>query len=79
MAPPPTATSEPAEQMRMMLAGHVVTQCLHAMASLSIPDLIAKGHCKIGELADATGTHAPSLHRMLRTLASLGVVVLRHR
>ena len=74
MDPPPTATSEPAEQMRMMLAGHVVTQCLHAMASLSIPDLIAKGHCKIGELAGATGTHAPSLHRMLRTLASLGVL-----
>ena len=56
-----------------MLAGHIVAQCLHATASLGIADLIKKGHRAIGDLAAETGTHAPSLHRMLRTLASLGV------
>src|SRR5262245_27116888 len=32
------------------------------------------GRGAIGELAVATGTHAPSLHRMLRTMASMGVL-----
>src|SRR5262249_50602129 len=68
-----TATLDPVEQMRVMLAGHVVAQCLHATALLGIADLIEKGHRTIGDLAAETGTHAPSLHRMLRTLASLGV------
>jgi len=62
-----TATPDPVEQMREMLAGHIVAQCLHATASLGIADLIKKGHRAIGDLAAETGTHAPSLHRMLRT------------
>jgi O-methyltransferase domain/IclR helix-turn-helix domain len=66
--------STPAEQIRQMLAGHVVAQCLHAIAYLGIADLIANGHSAIDELAAATGTHAPSLHRMLRTMASMGVL-----
>jgi DNA-binding IclR family transcriptional regulator len=73
-AAPSTSTPGPAEQMRAMLAGHIVTQCLHATASLGIADLIAEGRSAIGDLARATGTHPPSLHRMLRTLASLGVL-----
>jgi hypothetical protein len=64
----------PAEQIRQMLAGHVIAQCLHAIAYLGIADLIANGHSAIDELAAATGTHAPSLHRMLRTMASMGVL-----
>jgi hypothetical protein len=63
--------------MRTMLAGHIVTQCLHSLASLGIADLIAKGHGNISDLAAKTGTHEPSLHRMLRTLASLGVLTER--
>jgi hypothetical protein len=67
-----TPTLDPVEQMRVMLAGHIVAQCLHATALLGIADLIEKGHRTIGDLAAETGTHAPSLHRMLRILASLG-------
>jgi hypothetical protein len=33
-----TATPDPVEQMRVMLAGHIVAQCLHATASLGIAD-----------------------------------------
>jgi SAM-dependent methyltransferase len=73
-AAPSTSTPEPAEQMRAMLAGHIVAQCLHATASLGIADLIAEGRSGIGDLARATGTHPPTLHRMLLTLASLGVL-----
>jgi hypothetical protein len=68
------SATTPAEQMRQMLAGHAIAQCLHAIAYLGIADLIANGRGAIGELAAATGTHAPSLHRMLRTMASMGVL-----
>jgi O-methyltransferase domain len=57
-AAPSTSTLGPAEQMRALLAGHVVAQCLHATASLGIADLIAKGHSAVDDLAVATGTHA---------------------
>jgi O-methyltransferase/IclR-like helix-turn-helix domain-containing protein len=73
-AAPSTSMTVPAEQMRAMLGGHIVAQSLYAIAALGIADLIAKGHTAIDELAAATGTHSPSLHRMLRTLASLGVL-----
>jgi O-methyltransferase domain len=64
----------PVDQMRMMLAGHVVAQSLHVLALLGIPDLIESGHRALDDLAAATGTHPPSLRRMLTTLASLGVL-----
>lgn len=65
---------EPVDQMRTMLAGHIVSQSLHALALLGIPDLIESGLRGLDDLAAATGTHQPSLHRMLTTLASLGVL-----
>ena len=67
-------STDPVHQMRKLLAGHIVTQCLYALAFLGIPDLIADGHDIIGDLAAKTGMHEPSLHRMLRTLASIGVL-----
>ena len=69
----PPSGDRPSEQMEKLLAGHFLAQCLHAAAALAIPDLIAKGCSTIEELASATGSHRPSLHRLLRTLASIGV------
>jgi len=75
---PTPASSEsqpqPHEQMEAMLQGHFVAQCLHATAVLGIPDLIEQGHSSVDELAFATKTNQPSLNRLLRTLASLGVL-----
>ncbi len=64
----------PVDQMRELMAGHIIAQCLYSLASLGIPDLITNGYVTIGDLAAKTGTDKPSLHRMLRTLASLGVL-----
>src|SRR5215210_7233884 len=64
----------PVDQMRELMAGHIVAQCLYSLAWLGIPDLITNGCATIVDLAAKTGTHEPSLHRMLRTLASLGVL-----
>ena len=63
----------PFEQMQRMLSGHFLAQCLHVAAKLEIADLIEKGHATVDELTIATACHGPSLHRLLRTLSSVGV------
>src|ERR1700751_3441298 len=50
-----------------------VRQALHVAAVLGIADLIAKQPKSTTELARATGTHAPTLARVLRTLVAAGV------
>ena len=56
-----------------MLAGHFVAQSLHVVAVFGIADLIKKGHETADQIALAAGCHAPSLIRILCTLASMGV------
>jgi O-methyltransferase domain len=56
-----------------MLVGHFMAKCLHTAAVLGIADLLVKGPTKIEILATATGCDERSLHRLLRTLASVGV------
>jgi hypothetical protein len=63
----------PNAKMRDLLTGYWVTQAIHVAAKLGLADLIKDGPRKAEELATATGTHAPSLHRLLRALASVGV------
>src|SRR5437867_10178421 len=57
-----------------MATGHYVSQAIYVAAKLGIADLLAKGPESHDELARATGTHAPSLRRVLRLLASAGVL-----
>jgi hypothetical protein len=49
------------------------SRLLYVAAKLRIADLLADGPRTAEELAARTRTHAPSLHRVLRTLASLGI------
>jgi methyltransferase family protein len=71
----PVAQPSPSEQMIRMTSGHVIAQALYVVAELGIPDLLATKPSTSAELAHAVGAHAPSLYRVLRTLASLGVFV----
>jgi hypothetical protein len=50
-----------------------MSQAIHVAATLGIADLLAEGPRTADELAEATGTHAPTLYRLLRALASVGV------
>ena len=50
-----------------------VSQAIHVAATLGIADLLEDGPRSADELAEATETHAPTLYRMLRALASVGV------
>jgi hypothetical protein len=49
-------------------------RALYVAAQLGVADLLASGPQDIATLAAHTGTHPPSLHRLLRALASLGVL-----
>jgi SAM-dependent methyltransferase len=53
--------------------GHYFTQALLLAVKLRIAEQLADGPRQADDLARATETHAPSLRRMLRLLASVGV------
>lgn len=63
----------PGQILFQMITGYRISQMVCVAARLGIADLIKDDPRTAEELAEATGTHAPSLYRVLRTLASLGV------
>lgn len=65
-APPEAVLTE-------ILLGSLASQSLYVAAKLGIADLLADGPKRVDELARAADAHAPSLYRVLRALASLGV------
>ncbi len=64
--PPPTT-------LLQMMTGYWVSQAVYVAAKLGLADFLTEGPRRSEDLAAATGTHAPSLHRLLRALASAGV------
>jgi hypothetical protein len=56
-----------------MVRGYQLSQALYVAAKLGVADWLRDGPRTSDELAQATGTHAPSLYRLLRVLASRGV------
>jgi hypothetical protein len=67
----------PAAQLISMAAGSWIAPVLYATAKLGLADQLADGPRSAAELAAPTGTHAPTLHRLLRTLAGLGILTER--
>jgi hypothetical protein len=61
--------------MLRMVAGFWLTQAIYVAAKLGIADLLGEGPKPAAALANATQTHEPSLYRVLRTLASVGIFV----
>jgi hypothetical protein len=59
--------------MAELILGFIRTQAIHVAGKLGLADLIADAPKTVEELALQTGTHAPSLRRLLRALASLGI------
>ena len=62
-----------AQLMQMIWPGAMAAQAIYVAAQLGIADLLKDGPKQIDELGKATGAHAPSLHRLLRALTSLGI------
>ena len=69
-----TQTLPPHAQLVQMAMAHWVSHIVYVAADLSLADHLAKGPKTADELAGPTKTHAPSLYRLMRTLASLGIV-----
>lgn len=65
--------ASPQDLMNRMLTGYWSTQAIYVAAKLGLPDLLTNGPRSSDELAQATNVHAPSLYRLLRALASMGV------
>lgn len=62
-------------KLQSVVYGFMPAQVLNTGARLGIADELADGPRTLTELATVTGTHAPSLRRLLRGLACLEVVV----
>jgi hypothetical protein len=63
----------PEAVLTQILMGSLSSQALYVAAKLGIADLLVDGPKPVDELATATETDAPSLYRVLRALASIGV------
>src|SRR5262245_20773773 len=66
--PPPHA------QLIQMATGYWLSRLLYVAARLNLADHLADGPKTAATLAEKTDTHAPSLGRVMRTLASLGIL-----
>jgi len=60
--------------MLQIISGFWISRGVYVIAKLGIPDLLKSGPKTAEELAEATKMHAPSLFRILRALASVGVL-----
>jgi hypothetical protein len=63
----------PSLAMLRLVTGFWVSRALYIATKLGVADLLKDEPTAIGDLARATGSHAPSLYRVLPTLASVGV------
>jgi O-methyltransferase domain len=70
-----TETAAPPAHVQLinMARGSYVSMLVHAAAKFALADHLASGPKTAEELSGPTHTHAPSLYRLMRTLASLGV------
>lgn len=57
-----------------LINGYRITQAIHAAVHLGIPELLVNGPRSSAELAASTLTHAPSMERLLRALAAVGIL-----
>jgi SAM-dependent methyltransferase len=75
LAGQPTADERAAATaMLRMIWGIHISRAIYAAAELGVADLLAAGPVRSADLARRTRSHEPSLYRVLRLLASLGVL-----
>src|SRR5215469_13478691 len=70
--PTPEERAAAAAVLRMIWGLHV-SRALYAATELGVADRMVDGPVSCAELAAGTGAHEPSLYRVLRLLAGLGV------
>ena len=69
----PTAPALPPHaQVIQMAGGHLVAKAIYALAELGVADHLSDAPKTAEQIAPAIGAHAPSLYRLLRTMAAFG-------
>ena len=63
----------PPAQLMKFIVGKWISKPIYVAAELGIADMLAEGPKSIEELAQTSQSHAPSLYRMMRALASVGI------
>ncbi len=63
----------PIAKVLPVIAGKWTSRALYAVCELGVPDALADVPRSVDALAEATGTHAGKLERIMRALASLGI------
>ncbi len=63
----------PQAALIQMILGRWVTHMIYAAAKLNLADHLAAGPLPPADLAACTGMHGPSIYRLLRALASVGI------
>jgi hypothetical protein len=61
-------------ELARLVDGFRVSQTIHAAVDLGIPELLADGERAADDLAEASGADPSTLYRLLRALASLGIL-----
>jgi hypothetical protein len=69
----PAEMQTPQAQLIQMATAHWVSRLLHGAAQLGLADRLADKPQTADELARSTATDAQSLHRLMRTLSSVGL------
>src|SRR5215210_8591514 len=70
-----TDETSPRDTLLGMTNAFQVSQAIYVAATLGIADLLEDEPKSVDELAESTGTHAPTLYRLLRALASVGIFI----
>ena len=69
-----TEAAPPHVQLIQMATAYWVPDIVYVAAKLGLADHLAEAPKSADELAGPTRTHAPSLYRLMRTLANLGIL-----
>src|SRR5262245_33912755 len=68
------APNEPVAQMLSLLNACLTTQALHVAARLGIADQLSAGPRTVADISAAVGAQPDALDRLMRLLASIGVL-----
>src|SRR5947209_6881250 len=73
MSSAPQTELSPYLEMQQIIIGFWLSRAVYTAAKFGIADLLRNEPKTIDELAVASGTHGPSLFRLMRALASIGI------
>ena len=71
---PQTDDADPHARMRQLIMGFRASQFIYVAAKLGLADKLANGPCDAAVLAAAVGAAPQPLYRLLRALASIGIL-----